>query len=178
MHNGLHTLEAFTFVSYDAFQKWAGEKTGGRSEDYRVLKGQIAGKMLSALEKRVPGIKKNLVFCELGTPLSNEHYINATRGNLYGTEKSRSQIGPGAFPIKTEFDGLFMCGASTLSHGVAGATSSGLAAAKQILKCRTEDLLGQNGPEMRVYPSEDPSKWPLHLQRRIARGMEKKTGVE
>ncbi|MDO9131151.1 MAG: hypothetical protein Q7U34_14920, partial [Anaerolineales bacterium] len=70
------------------------------------------------------------MFYSLGTPLTNEHYLNATRGNLYGIEKSPSQVGPWAFSPRTEFDGLYLCGASTLSHGVAGVTQSGIDAAK------------------------------------------------
>jgi phytoene dehydrogenase-like protein len=66
----------------------------------------------------------------LGTLLTNEHYLNATRGNLYGIEKSPTQVGPWAFSARTEFEGLFLCGASTVSHGVAGVTQSGLDAAK------------------------------------------------
>jgi all-trans-retinol 13,14-reductase len=170
IHDGVHTLEAFAFVGYDAFKAWAGTATGVRPDDYRTLKGQLAGKMLAALDKRVPGLRESLVFCDLGTPLTNEHYVNATDGNLYGIAKSRFQVGPGAFPIKSEIEGLYMVGASTISHGVAGATSTGLAAARAILNCRTRDLLTQNGPELKVYPSEDVSQWPDHLQRRIERG--------
>ena len=123
--------------------------------------------MIKGLEKRFPGIGKNIVFWNLATPLSHEHYINATRGNLYGIEKSRRQVGPGAFPIESEIPGLYMCGASTESHGVAGVTASGLTAAKKILGCKKSDLLNQNGPELKIYPSEDISKWPQELQNKI-----------
>ena len=173
MHKGIHTLEAFAFVSYDAFSKWAGTNYGDRPADYKALKGDLAGKMLAALDRRVPGLRKHLVFCDLGTPLTNEHYINATAGNLYGIAKSRFQVGPGAFPIRSEIPGLYMVGSSTISHGIAGATSTGLAAARTILDCRTSDLLGQNGPPLRIYPSENPEEWPAHLQRRIERGRSK-----
>ncbi len=171
MHAGHHTLEAFAFVGYDAFKQWAGTETASRPEAYRTLKGQLAGKMLAALDKRVPGLREHLVFCDLGTPLTNEHYLNATNGNLYGIAKSRFQVGPGAFPIQSEIDGLYMVGASTISHGVAGATSTGIAAARTILNRRTRDLFTQNGPDLKIYPSEDVSQWPEHLQKRIARGL-------
>ncbi len=111
-----------------------------------------------------------MVFKELGTPLSNVHYLNATRGNLYGIAKSRFQVGPWAFKNKTEIEGLWLCGASTTAgHGVAGATSSGLMTARQILGCKMGDLLRQNGPPLAVYPSEEPDKWPDHLRRRMKR---------
>lgn len=170
MHSGHHTLEAFSFVNYDAFRKWAHEKEETRSADYHALKAKLAQRMLDTAEQIAPGLSRRVVFCELGTPLTNEHYINATRGNLYGIEKSRFQVGPLGFPLRTEFDGLWMCGASTFSHGVAGVTSTGLAVAARILGCRVKDLLTAGGPELQVYPSEDPSKWPARLRRRINRG--------
>ena len=173
MHKGEHTCEAFTFVGYDAFEKWAAGQTGDRPADYEALKEDLAWRMFRALEKKVPGISQHITFWNLATPLTNEYYINATRGNLYGIAKSMRQVGPGAFPIQTEIEGLLMCGASTLSHGVAGATSSGLAAAKRILKCSTSDLLTQNGPPIQIYPSEDISQWPEYLQERIRRGQER-----
>ncbi len=170
MHGGHHTCEAFTFVGYEAFERWADEKPGAHSDDYEALKEELAERMFRALERRVPGISKHVVFWSLGTPLTNEHFINATRGNLYGIAKTPKQVGPGAFPVKSEIDGLYLCGASTLSHGVSGVTYSGLAVARKILGCRTADLLAQNGPELRIYPSEDISQWPTELQERIARG--------
>ncbi len=170
MHGGEHTCEAFTFVGYDAFRQWENSRPGQRPAEYEALKEDLAWKMFRALEKRIPGLSRRITFWNLGTPLTNRFYLNATRGNQYGIAKTRTQVGPGAFSVKSEIPGLYLCGASTLSHGVAGATASGLAAARSILGCRTADLLTQNGPPLEIYPSEDVSQWPEHLQRRIARG--------
>lgn len=167
MHSGHHTLEAFAFVSYKPFAKWADQPAGDREWEYQQLKERLMAGMLAGLEARVPGLREHVVFKDLGTPLSNEFYINATSGNLYGTDKSVWQVGPFAFPLRAEFEGLWICGASTLSHGVAGATASGLAVARRILRCRTADLLQQNGPELQVYPSEDVARWPEELQQKI-----------
>jgi phytoene dehydrogenase-like protein len=176
MHSGHHTCEAFAFVGYDAFQKWqdghAGEG-GPRDGVYADFKETLTDKLFDAVEKIVPGMRSHVVFAELGTPLTNRYYLNATRGNLYGTAKTIGQIGPFGFQVKTGIDGLLMVGASTLSHGVAGAALSGLEAARTILNCRTRDLLDQHGPEIPIYSSEDVSAWPEHLQARIQRGQGK-----
>ncbi|MCA9973792.1 MAG: NAD(P)/FAD-dependent oxidoreductase [Anaerolineales bacterium] len=169
LHSGHHTLEAFAFVSYDAFARWAARPEGQRGADYQALKDRLAQKMLATIDEIVPGIRSHVVFCDLGTPLTNRHYLAAHRGNLYGIAKSPFQMGPLAFPIKSPIDGLWLCGASTLSHGVAGATASGLAAARAILGCRTSDLLRQAGPPLPVYPSEDVGQWPAELQSKITR---------
>jgi hypothetical protein len=63
-----------------------------------------------------------------------------------------------------------MAGASTVSHGVMGAAMSGMAAAQSILSCRMRDLLTGHGPDIPIYPSDDISQWPEHLQERIKRG--------
>jgi len=170
MHHGHHTCEAFTFVGYDAFARWADSRPGQRPAEYEALKEDLAWRMFQALEKRVPGISKHVVFWNLGTPLTNQFYINATRGNLYGIDKTPFQVGPGAFPVKSEIAGLYLCGASTLSHGVSGVTASGMAVAKAILRCSSSDLLPHNGPPLQIYPSEDISQWPKPLQQRIERG--------
>ena len=166
---GHHTCEAFTFVDYAPFEKWADSEQGSRPEAYQALKEDLAWKIFQTLERHIPGISEHVVYWNLGTPLTNEFYLNATRGNQYGISKSRRQVGPGSFPIKTEIDGLYMCGASTTSHGVAGVTASGLAAAKSILGCSTTDLLTQDGPELEVYPADDIAQWPPELQRKIRR---------
>ena len=168
-HPGHHTCESFVFVGYEAFEKWAHTKFGQRPADYAALKEDLAWRLFKGLDKRVPGLSKHIVFWDLGTPLTNVHYLNATRGNLYGISKSPKQVGPWAFPIKSEIEGLYMVGASTTSHGVAGVTQSGIECAKQILGVRTSELLNQNGPEIEIYPSEDISQWPEHLQKKIAR---------
>jgi phytoene dehydrogenase-like protein len=170
MHSGQHTCESFAFVGYEAFEKWANMKYGARPADYEAIKEDLAWRMVGGLEKRIPGLSRHIVFSSLGTPLTNEHYLNATRGNLYGIDKRPTQLGPWGFQPRTEFDGLFLCGASTLSQGVAGVTQSGINAAKTVLNCQTEELLTQKGPAPLFLPAEDISVWPENLRKKIERG--------
>jgi len=169
-HSGHHTCESFAFVGYDAFEKWAKSKYGARPADYEAMKEDLAWRMVRGLEKRIPGLSKHIVYYSLGTPLTNEHYLNATRGNLYGIAKSPTQVGPMAFSPRTEFDGLFLCGASTLSHGVAGVTASGIDAAKAVLNCRTRDILTGKGNGPLFLQAEDTSAWPEYLKKKMERG--------
>ena len=170
MHSGHHTGESFVFVGYSAFEQWANSRYGARPAEYDALKEELTGVMVRGLERHIPGLSQHLTFFSLGTPLTNEHYLNATRGNLYGTEKSPQQLGPLGFSTRTEFSGLYLCGASTQSHGVAGATHSGIEAAKAVLNCRARDILTQKGPSLTILPSEDISQWPEHLRQKIDRG--------
>ena len=147
---GVHTIEAFCFANYEPFKKWENDSQGKRPKEYTTLKNNIMERMLDYLEKRVPGIKDSVVFKDLATPLTNAHFINSHNGNIYGTDKITKQIGPFGFNTKTEIKNLYLCGASTLSHGVAGVTGTGLRAAATILNCKTKDLLKQDGPELKI----------------------------
>lgn len=169
-HSGHHTCESFAFVGYEAFERWAHTRYGSRPADYDAMKEDLAWRMVRGLEKRIPGLSKHIVYSSLGTPLTNEHYLNATRGNLYGIEKSPKQVGPLGFTSRTEFEGLFLCGQSTTSHGVAGVTASGIDAAKAVLNVRSREILTQKGPGPLFLQAEDTSAWPEHLKRKMERG--------
>lgn len=172
MRGGHHTLEAFAFVGYDAFRRWERDHASEgqpKRPDYAAEKQRLLEKMLDAVERVVPGIRAHVIFADLGTPLTNRYYLEATRGNLYGIDKLPFQVGPFGFPVRTPIDGLYMVGASTESHGVAGVTWSGLDAAGAILGCARRELLAERGPELLVVPSERPDLWPDRLRARMDR---------
>ena len=163
-NDGVHTFEAFSFVSHQAFTTWQQSKYGDRPNAYGEMKDELARRMFARLDEQVPGLSEKVVFKEVGTPLTNTHYVSSTAGNIYGNEKSLSQLGPMGWGLTTSFDGLYMCGASTIAHGVSGATMSGLLAAKIILGCARRDLLNPAGQDMKVLPADHPELWPAHLQ--------------
>jgi all-trans-retinol 13,14-reductase len=155
-----HNLEVVTFIDYSSFSEFP-EQGDYHSEKYVFYKERISEKLLNSLEKVIPGAKKHVVHLDLGTPKTNQFYINSTNGNVYGTEKTLSQIGPFSFSTKSEINNLYLCGASTLSHGVGGATNSGVNAAAGILKCRPEELLKSDGTQhIRIYDAENSASWP------------------
>ena len=163
-----HTLEAITYINYEAFAAFKDEKEE-RSEAYLQFKEQIIQKFLRSLEKVVPGITASIVHKELGTPITNEFYINTTDGNVYGTEKSLKHIGPFAYKIKSEIENFYLCGASTVSHGVAGASYSGVQAAAAILGCRQDDLIKPDETQhLRIFDAEDDANYPDWMQKKIA----------
>ena len=165
--HGHHTMEAFSFVPWEAFRQWENTGPGDRPEAYKKLKASLADRMFEALENTLPGIRDATVFAELGTPLTNRYYVASTAGNLYGTEKTWNHVGPFSWPVKTPINGLMMCGASTSGHGVAGATMSGLAAAHTALGCRYDDLFQPAGQSLYCYPADYPELWPGELQKNV-----------
>jgi len=158
MHGGLHSMEAFAFVSYDAFRRWTESNYGERPEDYEEFKEHLTKRMLDTVEVVIPGLRDRLELCELGTPLTNDFYVAAHRGNLYGQEKTLSQIGPGAPRIRTEINGLFHCGQSTSSHGVLGALATGVFAAAKISGKEVEDLLKYEDGQVVCHSADDVAR--------------------
>ncbi|MBI5018562.1 MAG: NAD(P)/FAD-dependent oxidoreductase [Deltaproteobacteria bacterium] len=148
--SGHHTIEVVRLITYEAFRPYAATIHGSRPEGYIALKSKLTAAILSSLQLFIAGIGDHVVFSELGTPLTNDHYVDSTRGGCYGTEKVLKQIGPFSFKQFSEIDGLCLCGASTLGHGVSGATMSGLALAGGILGCRPKELLRATGHELRI----------------------------
>ena len=162
-----HTIEAVTFIDYDSFNADAGQHVN--DDKYLKVKERLCEKLMNTFKRILPAVHKNIVHLELGTPITNEHYIKSTKGNVYGTEKGFWQTGPFSYTAKTEIENLYMCGSSIMSHGVAGASYSGVKTAAEILGCREEDLLKKDeSQELRIYDAEDSSQWPDWIHQRMA----------
>lgn len=155
-----HTLEVVTYINRESFNH-LNEEENERSEAYQQFKERLAKKIITSLEKVLPGVTNKIVQQELGTPMTNEYYINATNGSVYGTEKSFKQTGPFAYKAESEIENLYLCGASIISHGVAGAAYSGVQTAAKILNCRQEDLIqSSHAQNVRIYDAEDDTEYP------------------
>ncbi len=162
-----HNFEIVTYVDYDNLDGF-NHLEDYHNEKYKAFKEKVIGKMMNNVERVIPNAKQHIVQVELGTPKTNEFFINSTKGNVYGTEKTLSQVGPFSYKNKSEISNLFLCGASTLSHGVGGATNSGVAAAAVILGCSASELLPEDpNQHLRLYDAEDESTWPewVHVKR-------------
>ena len=162
-----HTLEAITYISYEAFKRFENEESQ-RSEAYLEFKRILTTKMLNTLEIVIPEIRNHIVHQELGTPITNQYYINSTNGSVYGTEKSLKHIGPFSFKAKSEIENLYLCGASIAAHGIAGASYSGVQTAGEILGMRQDELIqGDPLQNVQIYDAEDNSQYPDWMLKKI-----------
>jgi phytoene dehydrogenase-like protein len=163
-----HTIEAITYIDYESFKKFEDEKFE-LSDAYLKFKEQVKNKMIRTLEKVIPGVRDHIVQSELGTPITNQFYINSTKGSVYGTEKSLKHIGPFAYKAKSEIENLYLCGASIASHGIAGASYSGVQTAAEILGKYQDDLIKPDPSQnIRIYSAEDSSQFPEWMLKKIA----------
>ncbi|MDP1823045.1 MAG: NAD(P)/FAD-dependent oxidoreductase [Archangium sp.] len=152
---GLHTLELFTFLPWAPFERWARTPQGHRAPEYLALKQQLAERALRTAEHVIPGLRQHVRFLEIGTPLTNDFYCETHHGAIYGTAKTPWQLGPFSFDSRGPVEGLHFCGASTLCHGVAGASMSGLAVAARMLGYDdAARCLGPRAQHLRISLSE------------------------
>ncbi len=162
-----HTIEAITYINHKAFEAFNNEEQK-RSPEYLAFKELLTEKMINTLEQVLPGVRNHILHKDLGTPITNKHYINSTDGSVYGTEKTLKQIGPFSYKAKSEIKGLYLCGASVLSHGVAGASYSGVQTAALILNCKQDDLLKlDENQSIEVFNAEDESNFPEWMKNKI-----------
>lgn len=162
-----HTIEMFTLLPYEPFSVWEGTRQGERGPEYEALKEGLADRMIAAAESVIPGLRRAVVYRAVGTPLTNAFYCESPFGSSYGTAKTPLQVGPFSYRASAEIEGLQLCGASTLSHGIAGASISGLLAAQRVLGASSrEALLGPPDGSLRVYPSDRPEEWLSRLKER------------
>jgi all-trans-retinol 13,14-reductase len=158
--DGPHTVEMFTFLPYEPFARWRATEQGRRAPEYVELKRWLGAKMIAAAENVIPGFRARLRFCEIGTPLTNDFYCRTFRGAAYGVAKTPLQVGPFAMSQRCGIEHLHLCGASTLSHGVGGASLSGLVAAQHVLGLASRDeCLSAPDGQLRIVPADHPERW-------------------
>jgi len=118
----------------------AGEKYH-RNPRYQEMKQRLTETLVNGAEQVIPGIKEHIVWQEAATPVSQEHFTFSTGGTSYGIELAIDQFGPARPSPKTEIEGLFLAGASTVfAHGIAGTLRGGVGTASAVLG---RDLWGE-----------------------------------
>jgi len=129
---GQHLIKILVYVPYPYQEMWG----KGDSEKYHHIKEEFSQKILQQLEaKLIPDLRNHLLFYEAATPLTLERYTGNEMGAMYGLASTPHQIGNLRPPHRTPVAGLFQVGHySRPSHGIVGASLSGLFAARTILQ--------------------------------------------
>jgi phytoene dehydrogenase-like protein len=108
-------------------------RTYSRNERYKAMKKAFAEQMLDLTERLIPGLRKDVTYLEVSTPLSHARFTSATLGTPCGLAYSPQQfpLRPGAgSPIA----GLYLCGQCVRPiHGVYGGVVSGMVAASKVI---------------------------------------------
>jgi phytoene dehydrogenase-like protein len=137
---GCSTLEVMTIVPsaaalWGAWTDDAASHAYKQQAPYQELKQQLTEILLQRAEQVLPGVRRHVVWSELGTPRTQQRYTLSSEGGAYGIEMNAQQMGPGRPRAQTEIGGLWVAGASTAwGAGIEGVMLSGLHAASALLE--------------------------------------------
>ncbi len=127
-----HLVRVLVNVPYHYQEAWG----KGDPERYKRIKEEFSQKILQQLEARlIPNLRSHLLFFEAATPLTLERFTGNEKGAMYGLASTPQQIGNLRPSHLTFIPGLFQVGHYTHpSHGIVGASLSGLFGARTILR--------------------------------------------
>ncbi|XP_075714793.1 all-trans-retinol 13,14-reductase [Rhinoderma darwinii] len=133
---GKSTLTALCFTPYEWFEEWKDKKVQKRGQDYDSVKNAFAEAMLDTLIQLLPQIKDRIDCYTSGSPVTNEHYIGASRGAFYGADHDIARMSPEtvmSIRPQTPIKGLYLTGQDLFVCGFAGALNAAVVCASEIL---------------------------------------------
>lgn len=137
-HPNKATLQAISVGNYEWFKEYENLPWRNRGEQYELLKSAFEEKMLKRLYQLFPQIQGHVVVSEVSTPLSTKHFTQYQRGEIYGLAHNPERFTIKTLRPKTSIKGLYMVGQDISIVGVAGALTSGMLCAIQILKWKVQ----------------------------------------
>jgi phytoene dehydrogenase-like protein len=118
------TASIISFMKNGDCHKWVDLPPDQRGQDYYDFREVKAEKLLDAVEKRFPGIRKGIEKYYVSTPLTFKDFTGSPEGSGYGILKDckdplRSIILP-----RTKIPNLYFTGQNLNIHGILGTTTS------------------------------------------------------
>uniref|UniRef100_A0A8C8S8V1 All-trans-retinol 13,14-reductase n=1 Tax=Pelusios castaneus TaxID=367368 RepID=A0A8C8S8V1_9SAUR len=134
---GKSTMCILAFAQYKWFEEWKDEKVQKRGADYESLKNAIVDSILKTVVKLYPCIEGKIECVSSGSPLSNQHYIAAPEGEIYGADHSISRMQAettAALRPQTSVPNLYLTGQDISTCGFMGALHGAVLCASVVLQ--------------------------------------------
>lgn len=121
------SLTAISYMNFEDVEEWGNTfntvaNEHERGAQYEKFKLERAEKMIDALEKKFPNLRKHIKKVYTSSPLSYRDYIGSFNGNMYGYRKSSENPLKTMVSPRTKIDNLFLTGQSVNMHGILGCT--------------------------------------------------------
>ncbi|KAK3603231.1 hypothetical protein CHS0354_007560 [Potamilus streckersoni] len=125
-----------TLCPYEWFSAWEKQRCKHRGEDYVDLKERIGRQMWLQCQQVFPQLTGKMEYIEVGTPITNRHYLGYPKGEMYGLDHKLNRFSPEIFTklrAKTDIPGLYLTGQDVVTGGFVSSLHSGVFTASAIL---------------------------------------------
>lgn len=118
------TASILSFMKNEECRKWIDLPPGQRGQDYYDFRDSKAEKLLDAVEKRFPGIRKGIEKYYISTPVTFNGYTGTPEGSGYGILKDCLNPAMSIVLPRTKIPNLYFTGQNLNIHGILGTTIS------------------------------------------------------
>ncbi|XP_006866653.1 PREDICTED: all-trans-retinol 13,14-reductase [Chrysochloris asiatica] len=122
---------------YEWFEEWQEEPQGKRSSDYETLKNAFVEASVSVVLKQFPQLEGQVDSVTGGSPLTNQFFLAAPRGAVYGADHDLSRLHPSAMAsmrAQSCIPNLYLTGQDVFTCGLMGALQGAMLCSSAILK--------------------------------------------
>ncbi|KAK3882468.1 hypothetical protein Pcinc_013175 [Petrolisthes cinctipes] len=134
---GKTTMVIVTLMPYKWVEEWAHARVMKRGDEYEYIKKTFGHKAVEQACQLYPDIKDHIDYVNIGTPVSNRHYLGSPQGEIYGLDHTSDRFSVQNNALlrpATDVPGLYMTGQDVCSCGFTGALYGGLLCASAVLQ--------------------------------------------
>lgn len=120
---GGQILEIATFTEYDYLK----ELQDNDYLEYNRKKMELANRLIELVEEHhIPNLREHIAVKAIGSPVTNEDFCMATKGNAYGSVLTPKNISINRLKAQTPWKNFWWCNASSGFGGMHGTAHTGM----------------------------------------------------
>ena len=136
------TAEVLALCDSSSFAPWLHPGADTPAADYPATKAWIEARLLDQFKRHFPALATLVRYHELSTPVTQQRYVGAPDGAMYGVEMTSDRLAEPGLNGRTPVAGLLLAGQDVAGAGVPAAAMSGLMAAAAIEAALLRQLSG------------------------------------
>ncbi|XP_028710992.1 all-trans-retinol 13,14-reductase [Peromyscus leucopus] len=147
------TMTMLVPMAFEWFEEWQEEPKGKRGDDYETLKSAFLEASMSVVMKLFPHLEGKVESVTGGSPLTNQYYLAAPRGAVYGADHDLARLHPRAMAslrAQTPIPNLYLTGQDIFTCGLMGALQGAVLCSSAILKRNLYSDLWALGSKVRA----------------------------